>query len=68
MKLCPKDWNNQLERIRINMNEENGKSVGIVNEWARKVWRFPINEFLKNIGCLVSAFTFGIGGSRLRYK
>ena len=50
------------------MNEENGKSVGIVNEWARKVWRFPINEFLKNIGCLVSAFTFGIGGSRLRYK
>ena len=27
--------------------------------------RFPINEFWKNIGLLVSAPSFGLGGSRL---
>ena len=34
----------------------------------RKVCRFYINEFWKNIGCLVSHPTFGIGGLRLWEK
>ena len=34
----------------------------------RKVRRFSSCEFWKNIGCLVSAPTFGIGGSRLWEK
>ena len=38
------------------------------NVWYCKVSRLPSNEFWKNIGCLVSAPTFGLGGSRLWEK
>ena len=34
----------------------------------RKVRRFSSSELWKNIGCLVSAPTFGLGGSRLWEK
>ena len=34
----------------------------------RKVRRFYRNEFWKNIGCLVSAPTFGLGGLKLWEK
>ena len=33
-----------------------------------KVRQFSSNEFWKNIGCLVSAPTFGLGGSRMWEK
>ena len=49
----------------MNMDEENGKYVVMVDEGSRKFWRFSSNEFWKNLGCLVSAPTFGIGGSGL---
>ena len=52
----------------MNVYEYNGKAAGMANEWYQKVWMFSINEFWKNIGCLVSAPTFGIGGSRLLEK
>ena len=46
-------------------DEENGQDVGMVNGRDQKVWQFSSNEFGKNIGCLVSAPTFDLGGYRL---
>ena len=57
MKLWPKDWKNQLVRININLDDDNGKYTGMVNVRAHKVWRFSSNGILKNICCLVSAST-----------
>ena len=65
MKLWPGYWDNQLERMNMNVDEDYGKYVGMVNGRAWKVQWFSINEFWKNIGCLVSAPTFGLGGYRL---
>ena len=48
--------------------EENGKVLNKGNVRYRKVCRFSSNELWKNIGCLVSAHTFGLGGSRLWEK
>ena len=45
----------------MKVDEENGESVGMVNGWARKVQQFSINEFWKNIGCLILAPNFGLG-------
>ena len=50
------------------MYEDNGKYVVMLNVRAWKVWQFSSNKFWKNIGCLVSAPTFGLGGSRLWEK
>ena len=49
----------------MKVGEYNGKAVLIVNVWSWGFWRFSSNEFWKNIGCLISAPTFGIGGLRL---
>ena len=43
MDLWPGDWNNQLKRINIKVDEDDGKSVGMVNGRYRKFWRFSIN-------------------------
>ena len=64
MKVWPGYWKNQLERMNMKVDEENGKAAGMVNGRYRKVRRFSINGFLMNIGCLVSAPTFGIGGGQ----
>ena len=61
-KLWPGDWYNKSERMNIMVDEDNGKAVGMVNGRYRKVRRFSRNEFWENIGCLVSAPTFGLGG------
>ena len=50
------------------VNEENGKVLNKGNVRYRKVCRFSSNEFWRNISCLVSAPTFGLGGSRLWEK
>ena len=47
------------------MDEENGKLLNKGNVRYRKVCCFSINELWKNIGFIVSAPTFGLGGSRL---
>ena len=49
----------------MRVDEENRSSVEMVKGKARKFWRFSSNEFWKNIGCLVSGYTFSIGGSSL---
>ena len=41
---------------------------GGVEDAKGKLRRFSSNEFRKNIGCLVSDPTFGLGGSRLWEK
>ena len=68
MKIWPGDWDNQLEGMNMKVDEENSKYVTMVNGWAPKDQRFSSNEFWKNIGCLVSAPTFGLGGLRFWEK
>ena len=48
--------------------EDNEKTLNKGNIMYRKVCQFSRNGFWKNIGCLVSAPTFGLGGSRLWEK
>ena len=45
MKLWPGYWKNRLEIINIKVDEENGKSVIMVNGQAQKVLWFLINDF-----------------------
>ena len=68
IKQWPGNWKTQLKRMNQKVDEGNGKALGKVNVRYRKVRQFSSNEFWKNIGCLVSAPTFGIGGSRLWEK
>ena len=62
IKQWPGNWKNRLKRMNQKVDEDNGKSLGKDNVWYRKVRRFSSNEFWKNIGCLVSDTTFGLGG------
>ena len=62
IKIWPGDWNNQSERINMKVDEENDKAVGMVNGHYQNIWRFSRDEYWKNIDCLVSAPTFGVGG------
>ena len=52
----------------MRVDEDNGKSTGMVNGRYQKIRRFSINEFWKNIGCLVLASAFGLGCSKLWEK
>ena len=62
IKLWPGYWKTQAKRINLKVDEYNGKSMVIENGRYRKFCRFSGNDFFKNIGCLVSAPTFGLGG------
>ena len=66
--LWPGDCMTQLKRMNQKVDEDNGKALNKGNVWYQKVHQFSSNEFWKNIGCLVSAPTFGLGGSRLWEK
>ena len=57
-----------MKRMNRKVDKENRKLFNKGNVWYLKVCRFSSNEFWKNIGCLVSAPTFGLGGSRLWEK
>ena len=52
----------------MKVDEDNSKPLGMVNGQYQKVWRFSSNKFWKKNGCLVSAPTVGIGGSRIWEK
>ena len=65
IKLWPGDWIDQLKRMNRKVDEENVKQGVKGNVRYRKVCRFSSCEFWTNIGCLVSAPTFGLGGLRL---
>ena len=64
IKLWPGDWIDQLKRMNQKVDEENGKQRVKGNVRYRKFRCFSSCEFWKNIGCLISAPTFGLGGSR----
>ena len=68
IKLWPGYWIDPLKRMNQRVDEENGKQLNKGNVWYRKVRRFSSCEFWKNIGCLVPAPTFGLGGLRLWEK
>ena len=65
IKLWPGDWISQLNRTNQKVDKDNGKALNNGNVRYQNVCRFSRNEFWKNTGCLVSAPTFGLGGSRL---
>ena len=65
IKLWPGYWISHLKRMNQKVYEEYGKALNKGNVRYRKFCRFSSNEFWKNIGCLVSDPTFGLGGSRL---
>ena len=52
--------------MRVDGN--NGRSMGIGKGRIRKLWWFSSNEYWNNVGYLILARTFGLGGSRLREK
>ena len=68
IKLWPGNWKTQFKRMNHKVDEDNGKASKIGNVRYRKLRWFSRKEFWKNIGCLVSAPTFGLGGSRLWEK
>ena len=68
INICPGDCNNQLEIMNMSIDEDNWKSVVMVKRRSRKVRRFSSNEFWRNIGCLILAPTFGLGGKILWKK
>ena len=37
MNLCPGDFKNQLKRRNMNMDEDNGEPLAMVNGWFRKI-------------------------------
>ena len=65
IKLWPGGWISHLKKLNRKVDEENGKSLNKVNVRYQKVCRFSRNGFWRNIGCLISAPTFGLEGSRL---
>ena len=65
INLWPGNCKTQLERMNQKVDENNGKALNKGNLQYRNVLRFSSNEFWKNIGCLVLARNFCIGGSRL---
>ena len=68
IKILPGYWISQLNRMNWNVDKDNGKQFNKCNVRYRKIRRFSRNEFWKNIGCLVSAPTFGLGGLMLWEK
>ena len=65
MKLWPGNWKTQSKRMNQKVDEDNEKAFNKGNVQYRNVRRFSSSEFWNNIGCLVSAPTFGLGGSGL---
>ena len=65
IKLWPGDCNTQLKSTNQKLDKENGIELVKGDGLYRKVHQFSSNEFWKNIGCIISALTFGLGGSRL---
>ena len=62
MKLWHGDWEEQLDRMNKKVDEDNGRGETQDNRQFRKLRRLSRNKFWKNIGCLLLAPTFGLGG------
>ena len=66
--IWPGDCKTKFKRTNQKVDEYNGKSLVKWDGQYQKVCRFSRDVFLKNIGCLVSDPTFGLGGSRMWEK
>ena len=64
MKLLPGDWEDQLDQMNKKVDKDNGRGGDQENGQFRKLRRFSRNELWNNIGCLLSAPTFGLRESR----
>ena len=62
MKMWPGYLDNQLESMNTRLYEDNGRAVGMVKGRTWKSWKFSINEFWNNVGCLVSYPTIDLWG------
>ena len=58
-------WETQLKMMNLRVDEENGKSLLMLNGGYRNVCRFSSNKFWKNIGCIDSYPTFGRGAEAM---
>ena len=65
IKLWPGYWEDQLHQMNKKVDKANGIGGAQNNGRFWKFQRFSRNEFWKIIGCLLSAPTFDLGGSRL---
>ena len=61
--IYPRDWENQLEIIKMRADEGYGKYMVILN--IIKDQRVLINLYWNNIGCIILLPTFSVGGSIL---
>ena len=68
IKLWPVDWKTQLKMMNHKVDEDNEKVLNKGNVRYRKVCHLSSNEFWKNIGFIVSAPNFCVGGLRLWEK
>ena len=68
INILPGNWKTQLKSINHKVDEGSEKALGKGDVRYRNFCRFSRNGFWKNIGCLVLAPNFGIGGSRLLEK
>ena len=62
INLCPGDWEGKIHQMKNKVDEDNGRGGTQENGIFWKLRRFSRNEFCKNIECLLSAHTFGLGG------
>ena len=62
IKIWPGYQKDKLKRTNQKLDEDNRKALKKRNGRYRKFCRFNSNEFWKNIGCIVSDPTFGLGG------
>ena len=65
MKSWPGDLEEKLKQTNNNVDEDNGRGGTQENRKLRKLQQFSREKFWKNIGCLLSAPNFGLGGSIL---
>ena len=65
MKLWPGYWEQQLDRMKKKVDENNGREGTQENGRFQNLRQISRNEFWNNIWCLLSAPTFGLGGSIL---
>ena len=68
IKIWHWNWKTKLKTKKQKVDEDNWKALVKGNVRYRKFRWFSRNEFWKNIGCLVSDPTFGLGGPRLWQK
>ena len=62
IKIWPINLKNKLKSMNQKVVRKIGNNLNKGNVQYRKFCLFSSNEFWKNIGCLVSTPTFGLGG------